>query len=407
MLSNTNISILIIILIIIVTSLLMFKKKNSEKYDSINTFSIPPSAYDQLMQPKIPQSWNNPQTSTDFNISYDKSIPQGDYNFYSDKYVCATPWEEYAVYPDSCGQYGIGEAVEGPEGYKRCVCKAYEKSGKPIQGKTLNNNDIVIDYNAVCTTNEQCKTKYCGNVEGQFSKICQCPPETQWNDDKQTCINPNLYLQKYNIKDSPYLCKTSGKLALSNNDCSLGEAVTPSGFCACQLAYPTSKEAGKIMIGGICTMDEQCVNNSICKPDISSGGKVNTCQCKTGMKANIRYNGPTTCECYNDNDIYDENKQKCVNKNNIVSPICPNTSNGNLVSCNGNIDCGNGEYCDITTAKCICNADLYSGKINEGGKCNNNIQCKSNFCMEYNEEKVCYPEQKSTPYKIATNEYSF
>jgi hypothetical protein len=60
--------------------------------------------------------------------------------------------------------------------------------------------------------------------------------------------------------------------------------------------------------------------------------------------------------------------------------------------CSSNDQCSFGEICNPTSQRCYSASNLYSGLINEGGKCNSDLRCKSGICQNFGTYSACAPE---------------
>lgn len=392
--------------------------KNSKSNTSSNTNScgamyppgpttVPPSAYAKLMAPSILTSENNPESAPTLHDS-----PKGGYtyNFYSDKFVCNTPWKMRAVNNDSCAQYGIGERAEGPPGEQFCVCEAKRKDGTKVEtGTHITADNIVIGVGAVCTKDSQCCTKYCSGQPGQFSKMCQCPPGQAWDETNERCVgtyrpDPGAYSSMYDEHVEEYRrppegsIPSNGKLCASNKDCGLGEACTSNNFCASQLidamsGGPSALEHADnyFNIGANCQSSDQCANNMICKEE--------TCQCPMPL---IYEWSSRNCQC-SDGALSFYNGQ-CVNSSTIPRTMCPSTP---PAFARGWEDCGLGEIYVAGSHQCACVADLktiHPGKIGPGGKCESSEQCSSGSCKNISGISVCV-EPQTPVWDVAIGKY--
>lgn len=374
---DTHLLFLLFVFLIVCIVVISYMSKK-EYFDFLFPPSTPPTAYELLNKPII-TSENNPTIK-------DNTVPR---TFYTDNYVCATPSNVRPFGPDDCAQYGIGEQVMGPMGLQRCVCVAKLKEEVNNDEKPTADN-VVIDINGVCTKNEQCSTNHCTNVIGYFSKVCKCPTnehgeEQQWDEINNKCIP---FPKPPEIPKE--LCVTNGKFVNLNSECSLGEALTPTGFCACQLVYPGSLNEGKFMIGANCTNSSQCMNNLVCGPDVLEPTN-NVCKIpneKLDLTWSVTKNMYASCP--DSTKVWDNNQQKCVKPNRVESTLCKNSFNTSGVKyCSTNIDCSVGEICNPSTQTCYCNSNIHSKKIEQGGLCEENSQCLSNNCLYINNVKYC------------------
>lgn len=391
----------LLIALVIILALLFYrytmkgKNKAVEKYtnkaadtDCNSVFApapttMPQNAYANLMTPYMKKSDNNPDTKPTIDCS------TGDkFNCTTDAKVCNTPWHIRAITPDTCAQYGIGESVSGPEGDTRCVCEARLKGSKgkleKLDKKSLTADNIVIGINGVCTNDSQCCTGRCASMAGFDAKICQCPPGQFWNMAENKCVYNNWDAFPYPLQlptDSTksQTCLTTGKWTLSTADCSLGEAVTPDGFCACQVVPSGNYQEGKFMAGAKCTDSNQCINNLECAADKNGKGTF-VCQPPKGLILEHDLDTNMYATCPNTEETWDPAQQKCVPFDQVKRVICPSKPTD---TCNGNLSVGLGEYCDIPTHKAICAANIHTGAIYEGGRCTDNSQCDSKQCMHH------------------------
>lgn len=347
--------------------------------------TIPPSAYSKLVTPYILSSADNPNTSVTMHDVSDNS-----FNFYSDKFVCNTPWKMRAYNNDSCAQYGIGEMAEGPAGNQFCVCEAKYKNGGKIPSNMLNSDNIVIGVGGVCTKDSQCCTNNCTSMDGQFSKMCSCPKGQRWDIDSEKCTtefypHDSNFSTMYDSTVETYpkipsgTAITTGKLCGSNSECSLGEACTPDNFCASQLIPDNERDGNKFRLGANCTATNQCANNLECV-----GGR---CKCPSALMYN---NISRYCECPGGELIYSQGK--CIAGDQVKRTVCP-TNAGTFVS--GISQCGLGERFNPSTNQCICTADLHSKKIGQGGKCISSQQCSSGACLDVAGVSVCIEPKES------------
>lgn len=354
---------------------------------------MPQSAYAALVTPFIPSSASNPEIPN--NMHEDLT---GGSNFYSDKFVCKTPWRMRAFNNDSCAQFSIGESAQGPEGNKYCVCEAVPKDGR--NDKELTPDNIVISIGGVCSEDSQCCTGRCGSVPGQFSKSCQCPQEESWNGDLGRCIanfNPNkgAYSTIWDNSSNEYYPQvpaktalTTGKLCSSQRECGLGESCTPDNFCASQVVPDKETYGNKFFAGANCTADSQCANNLNC-----INGQ---CACKAPL---IFEWLSARCQCA-DGSMSLSNGV-CMPPSQVPRTICPSLP-GSFTS--GISGCGLGERFNPSTMQCMCSADLHTGKIERGGKCIDSSQCKTGGCYNYAGTRVCI-EPESALYELAVAEY--
>lgn len=364
--------------------------------------TTPPSAYAQLVAPKVLTSENNPPTMP--------TLKAGPWETtYSDKFVCNTPWSLPAYNNDSCAQYGIGEMAMGPPGHQFCVCETKLKSGEKV-GKSIPNSDnIVIGVGAVCTKDSQCSTNYCGTRPGQFSKMCLCPPGLEWDDEGQKCMGKfrpgnedwsSIYDEHVDSHRPPPAgsIPTNGKLCASDKDCGLGEACTPSNFCASQLIDSMSGGASALEhadnyfnIGANCQTDEQCANNMQCLNK--------KCSCPDPL---VYEWYSRTCQCVDGSKSFVDGK--CVKPSQITRKFCPSTPPS---FARGWQDCGLGEVFVPGSNACACVTDLttiHPGKIGAGGKCQDSNQCSSGSCQNVSGISVCVEPTVSLA-RIAAEEY--
>jgi hypothetical protein len=397
------ISILLIILFLIALSA-TFKQSinNKEFYGGNNTSncnnSFPPSTgiSDKplaALNSPLMTSHNNPtNVKPSDKLNATTNLPT-----YSDKFVCNTPWNMNCVTNDSCAQFGIGESCQGPQGQQFCVCQTKHNDGiTKLSKPTPYTENMIIDLGGVCTQDNQCISGYCKDIYGQFSKMCSCPDNTQFDEQSKKCI---LIPQSVpDISPPAGSCTTSGKSCKANSQCSLGEACTPDGFCACQLVRPGRAEENKVSVGGNCAMDTQCVKSAICKNN--NGSK--TCQCPPQFVYDWSTN---TCKCPMNGDVWDSIQKKCVPPQELKRTLCPTSTS---FQCASNAQCGLGEYCDMVTQKCVCTMNTYlSGYIEMGGKCDSDRQCSSGKCVQNGGAKICAPSNDISTYSLAITDYSF
>jgi hypothetical protein len=360
---------------------------------------VPQSAYAELMAPLILTSENNPPTAKTLHDS-----PGGgySYDFYNDKYVCNTPWNMTASSNDSCAQYGIGERAEGPPGHQFCVCNAQMKNGQPIGSSKPSASEIVISVGSVCTQDSQCCTNFCGNVPGQFSKMCMCEPGFKWDEDSGECVgmytgNQGGFSSMYDDRVESFrpppkgAVPTNGKLCASHKECGLGEACTPSNFCASQLLPTTETYGNKFDIGANCTSDDQCGNNMICSdgncacPDpLIYSWSSHTCGCVDGSKSQLG--------------------NSCVKPSELPRKFCPTTPPG---FSRGWQDCGLGEVFVAGSGACACVTDLttfHQNRIGKGGRCETTAQCRAGECKKIGDISVCL-EPSDSLWNLAVSTY--
>lgn len=359
---------------------------------------MPQSAYAELMAPLVLSSAKNQPTAR----TLDDSKGGYSYDFYSDKYVCNTPWSMTASSNDSCAQYGIGERAEGPMGHQFCVCEAKLKNGNSIGTIKPSASEVTIGFGAVCTEDSQCCTNYCGETQGQFSKMCKCPAGLQWDSVAQSCVGTYIadqggFSSMYDDRVESYLpppfgaIPTSGKLCASNGECGLGEACTPDNFCASQLMPTTETYGNQFNVGANCDTSDQCANNMQCMNGVCACPdpliyefSSHDCQCVDGSKSPL---GNT-----------------CVKPSVLPRRFCPTVPPG---FSRGWKDCGLGEVFIPGSNACACVTDLttiHPGKIGKGGKCENTSQCKSGECRKMNDISVCV-EPSDPLWSLAVSEY--
>lgn len=361
--------------------------------------TTPPSAYAQLVSPLMKMSDKNPLIETNMKNSQQA---QRTFDFYSDKRICATPVAMgMCSSNDSCAQYGIGESCDGPVGSRQCVCVA-----------KMNNDKPVIAVGGVCTENSHCITNYCADIPGQFSKMCQCPSDFIYDLDIGQCvpefaprsvqggINLNIpqdlgITEHYATSRAPPkgACMTVGKITRNGADCSLGEAVTPDGFCACQLVNAGKIEENKITVGGNCDNSSQCISTGICFQSPEENRK--TCKCPKGL---VYQWSSESCVCPNSDQVWDVSMQKCVYPQDKHRALCNSSPN---FKCSSNNDCGIGEICDPATRTCYCNSNLYSDKIHGGAKCSNDAMCASGVCEHVKGQTVCKNVPRNNLFDLA------
>jgi hypothetical protein len=321
--------------------------------------------------------------------------------FYPKDKICDSPPDTKCVTNDSCAQYSIGEQCRGPLGNMKCSCQS--KSG---DNNSLSVNNAVIKAGAVCDTNKQCETGYCGTVPGIFSKMCKCPENSTLVEGKCVELSKSVIADKnmkyavgYNISGVPdaktQACSSTGKACSSNSDCSLGEGCNPNGMCVCMLNYTNDVEANKIKVGGNCQNTEQCSSTGQCVN--------NVCECPSGTFYNFSNN---ECECADPELVYSK-AVGCVKPNKLPKQVCNSPSS---FICDSNNSCGIGEYCDPVSRRCLCNANTYSSIIKIGGKCDSNDQCESGICDNMNgtlDYKICKNVPPISLYQLAKNKYSY
>lgn len=401
--------VLLIVIIILIASLAVAKmpRRISGKETFTSFFppgpsEVPPTAYAQLMAPKVLTSESNPPTSP--------TLKAGPWQTtYSDKFVCNTPWSLPAYNNDSCAQYGIGEMADGPPGHQFCVCNAKLRDGKGVEHSSPTSENVVIGVGAVCTQDSQCSTNYCGTRPGQFSKMCLCPPRLRWNEEGQKCIGTfapdqgswsNIYdehVESYRPPPEGSI-PSNGKLCASDKDCGLGEACTPGNFCASQLINAMSGGVSALEhadnffnIGANCQTNEQCANNMQCLN--------NRCSCPQPLTYDWT---SRTCQCA-DGSLELSNGQ-CVNPSQIPRIFCPSTPPS---FARGWQDCGLGEVFVPGSNACACVTNLktiHPGKIGAGGKCQNSNQCESGTCKNVDNINVC-SEPSISVAKVAIERY--
>lgn len=380
-----TVSIIIIVCIVLLLIILQVRCVSKENYDTVGLDygrppSIPPTAYSALSSPEITSEYNKEL----FDYNYTKNNIKTDNNtiVYPDS-VCSTPSDLRSIGPDSCAQYGIGEISYGPINKQRCVCVTKLKDGLDPNTKPTADN-VIIDNNGVCTKNEQCITGLCDNFVGGFSKICKCPKdsngiEQEWNYVDKKC--QPLYTIPPKLPENT--CSTFRKPARFSSECSLGEAVTPDGFCDCQLTPPGTINEGKFMAGANCLNTDQCMNNLVCKQDPNDPTPNTVCLVPEGMMLRVGTDRNMYGTCPDPSLTWDPLQNECVRYDRVRSNICPNTYNvSGMKKCNSNTECGVGEICDPTTLVCYCNANTFSKKVLYGGLCTNNDQCNSGQCMQ-------------------------
>lgn len=333
--------------------------------------TLPDSAYSKMLMPKILTSAENPVKKPSMGFDKDGNM------IYTSDAICATPSDLRVLFNDGCAQYGIGETVAGPEGNQRCVCVAERKPGKEgVPQSELTPADVVIGFEGVCTSDDQCCTNYCANAMGQFSKMCTCPPGMFYNDVTKKCyVNENFVYQPQEPPKEVCPPDSHGKKCKSNADCYKGQGCVGDGFCVCMLSTPKGPWENKINFGGNCDTDDECLRGFVCAPD-NLGNKV--CKCPPEL-----FHNPNTynCECPNSKEIYVSSLNKCVSPEDYPRKTCPTKYNVDYV-CSTNSDCGLGEYCLPGQQKCVCAAyDMpFSQLIGQGGRCDEGVQCMSKRC---------------------------
>jgi hypothetical protein len=410
---KTAVKVIVILLIAAAVLGVLYKCKKAlgrrESYDSsagVNCAGafppapsvVPQSAYAELVTPLILSSANNPDRPPTMNMQTGQ---------YSDKFVCNTPWKLRAFNNDSCAQYGIGEAAQGPEGNKFCVCEAKYKAGPnggagggAVKPSSPNASNIVVGEGAVCTEHSQCCTGNCVAVPGQFSKMCVCPNGSVWNSNNNKCIpeyavSPGAFSGMYDNSNGDYYpepprgaAPSTGKLCGSNAECGLGEACTPSNFCASMIAADNNTYANKFLIGANCKSDVQCANNMDC-----IGG---VCACKKPLMYEFT---SATCQC--PDGTKELSGGRCMPPDQVPRKLCPSIPPSYSPNAGG---CGLGEQFNFSTNQCMCVADLHTGKINHGGMCTSSNQCKWGTCQNVDGYNVCIDHNTSL-YKLAMEEY--
>jgi hypothetical protein len=388
---------------------------------------MPPSAYGKLVTPLILSSADNKSMKPTMHPD-----PKGGWNFYSDKYVAATPWKQECVDNDGCAQYGVGEMCEGPEGHRFCVAEAWFKSsGGKITKPTLMSSDVVIGVGAVCSEHGQCCTNNCVEMAGQYSKMCMCPKGSRWSEEQNQCVGAmQPGLEMCDIVEDPATKKKvkvcnqwndyerwwdpaaeaytplpkgvpqqAGTLCRSHLDCGIGYGCNPDGFCASQIIPDKERDGNRINHGGNCETTDQCANNIEClpAPPVAEGkqaGKI--CQCPRGQIFDFN---SRTCQCPDGTMVYQHGK--CIPPDQATRKLCPSAE---TAVCATNSDCGLGEYCNISTNQILCAADLHTGMILQKGNCTDSSQCKTGKCMNVGGAMVCV-EPEISAFKYAVQQY--
>lgn len=258
---------------------------------------------------------------------------------------------------------------------------------------------------------------------------CTCPEGYIFDNKKKKCIWNQCSRNEPALKTNKAVDSSVGMACRHNNECSLGEECTgdqfydidsknstPYGYCRSRIGDPTKKgEAYKILGRGNCTEDSQCAYNTKCIKG--------TCGCDTTLGQYYAQDGLDSgwCKCDDSEESIDPLTGKCANPYKFKTLVCPNSVNVNqnepttipqlgLIKgkfCNGNNDCGLGENCNLTHRICVCNSDVHTEKIFDGGICNTTDQCEDSMCIKDKNSnvKVC-SKNNATPYQLAIAEYT-